>query len=480
MSEKKAYELTEKEIDFSRWFDELLFKAEILDDRYPVKGMYVWLPYGYSIMENIMNIMERLMRETGHKRVYFPSIVPESVLSREFNFIKGFQNTIYWITRVGLTDLNERLALRPTSEAIMYEILSRWIKSYADLPLRIYQVVPVYRYETKATRPMLRVREIAFFKEGHTFHATFEEAEEQIKLGVEIYKRFYDELLIPYIVVKTPPWDTFPGAHYNYDLITVMPDGKALELGSVINFGDLFAKTYNLQYVDRDGSKKYVNTTSFGISERSFAAVIGILGDNKGLRLPPKISPIKVVIVPIPAKEHEREIEEYAREVYRVVSSSFSSVLDDREDEKPGYKFYKWEIKGIPVRVEVGEKELKDRTVTLFRRDTGDRVMVRFEEVNARIEELLRDIEENLRREALEYFRSKIAYTEDKKAIKELLEKKIVSFPWCGKKECALDVEEAAGYSLLGYEENKLEGENKKCISCGEKAVHLAWVGRSY
>jgi len=208
--------------------------------------------------------------------------------------------------------------------------------------------------------------------------------------------------------------------------------------------------------------------------------VIGILGDNKGLRLPPKISPIKVVVVPIPTKGQEKEIEEYAREVYRVISSSFSSVLDDREDEKPGYKFYKWEIKGVPVRAEVGEREVKERKVTLFRRDTGERILVGFDEVNARIDDLLRMIEENLRKEALDYFRSRIAYTEDKREIKDLLERKIVSFPWCGRKECALDVEEAAGYSMLGYEENKLEKEDKKCISCGGRAVHLAWIGRSY
>ncbi len=480
MSERKAFELTKKEEDFSRWFDEVLFKAEILDERYPVKGLYVWLPYGYAIMENIMSVMERLLRETGHKRVYFPSIVPESTLSREFRFIKGFESTIYWITQVGLKKLDERLALRPTSEAIMYEVLSRWIKSYSDLPLRIYQIVPAYRYETKATRPMLRVREITFFKEAHTFHATFEEAAEQVKLGVDIYKKFYDELLVPYIVVKTPPWDTFPGAHYNYDLITILPDGKALELGSVINFGDLFAKAYDLQYTDRDGKKKYVHTTSFGISERSLASVIAIHGDNRGLILPPRISPIKVVIVPIPSKGFENEINNYASKIYSLVSSSYMCELDLTEDEKPGYKFYKWEMKGVPVRLEVGKSEVEEGSVTVFRRDTMERTKVSEEELLPYLEDLFEDIEEKMREKARKYFESMVTYVEDVEKLRSSVQNKLTSFPWCGGKECALEVEEVAGYSMIGYEEGSLKGKNKKCIVCGKEAPHLAWIGRSY
>ncbi|MEM2542944.1 MAG: proline--tRNA ligase [Candidatus Korarchaeum sp.] len=479
MSEREAYEVVPKEEDFSRWFDEVIFKSEILDERYPVKGMYVWLPYGYELMENIMNIMERLLRKTGHKRVYFPSIVPESVLSREFRFIKGFQDSVFWVTRLGRQEIQEKLALRPTSEAIMYEVLSRWISSYRDLPIRIYQIAPIYRYETKATRPMLRVREVAFFKEGHSFHATYEEAVEQVNLEVWIYKSFYDELLVPYIVVKTMPWDTFPGALYNYDIVTIMPDGKALELGSAINFGDLFAKTYDLTYMDEKGEKRNVNTTSFGISERSLAAVIAIHGDNRGLRLPPKIAPIQVVIVPIPTKDYEERILDYCREVRYLLSERFRVHLDEG-DERPGYKFYKWEMRGVPIRIEIGRKELEGRELTIFRRDKMERLNVPFEGAVEFIDELLRDIERVLAEQAWNYFRERMYNAKNLEELVENVKVKVVSFAWCGKEECGHEVEEKGGYGLLGYEEGVLEGKGERCIVCGEEAKHRCWIGRSY
>ncbi len=479
MSEREAFELTPKEENFSRWFDEVLFKAEILDERYPVKGMYVWLPFGYELMENVMNVMERLMRQTGHKRVYFPGVVPEGVLSREFRFIKGFEDSIYWITRLGKQEIKEKLALRPTSEAIMYEVLNRWITSYKDLPLRIYQIVPVYRYETKATRPMLRVREIVFFKEGHTFHATYEDAVEQVELEVWIYKKFYDELLVPYVVVKTTPWDTFPGAKYNYDLITIMPDGKALELGSAINFGDLFARTYGLEYMDENGEKRNVNTTSFGISERSLAALIAIHGDNRGLKLPPKLAPIQIVVVPIPSKGYEDKVLEYAKQVRDSLAGEYRIELDDT-DERPGYKFFKWEMKGVPVRIEVGRKEYEERTLTIFRRDTMERSLIPFDELKSRVESLFNEIEEEMRRQAREYFEERTVHAKTVEEIRENVGEKIVSFPWCGLEECGHEVEEEVGYGILGYEENALEGKGEKCVICGREAKHRAWIGRSY
>ncbi len=478
MSEREAFELTPKEENFSRWFDEVLFKAEILDERYPVKGMYVWLPFGYELMENVMNVMERLMRQTGHRRVYFPGVVPERVLSREFRFIKGFEDSIYWITRLGKQEIKEKLALRPTSEAIMYEVLNRWIASYKDLPLKIYQIVPVYRYETKATRPMLRVREIVFFKEGHTFHATYDDAVEQVELEVWIYRKFYDELLVPYVVVKTTSWDTFPGAKYNYDLITIMPDGKALELGSAINFGDLFARTYGLEYMDENGERKNVNTTSFGISERSLAALIAIHGDNRGLKLPPKLAPIQVVIVPIPSKGYEEKVLEYAKQVKEMLSD-FRVQLDDGE-ERPGYKFYKWEMKGVPVRVEIGRKEYESRTLTLFRRDRMERDEVPLEGIKDRVKSLFTEIEEEMREQARRYFEERTVKASTLEEIKKGVGEKIVSFPWCGMEECGHEVEEEVGYGILGYEEGALEGTGERCVICGREAKHRAWIGRSY
>ena len=481
MSEREAFELTPKEEDFAKWFDEVLFKSEILDERYPVKGMYVWLPYGYQIMEAVMSIMERLLRQTGHKRVYFPGVVPRSVLSREFEFIKGFQDSVYWITELGTKPSPEPLALRPTSEAIMYEVLSKWIQSYADLPLKIYQIVPVYRFETKATRPLIRVREIAFFKEAHTFHATLEEAAKQVDEGVEIYKRFYDELLVPYLVVKTLPWDTFPGAKYNMDLITVMPDGKALELGSVINFGDLFAKTYDLTYMDENGQRKYVNTCSYGISERSLAAIIAIHGDNRGLKLPPKIAPVQVVVIPIPKAGEKEPIMRKAREVYeRLKSAGIRVELDDTE-ERPGYKYYKWDMKGVPLKVDVGSQEVRGGYVSVARRDRVERTKIPDDHLIESVREELLRYEEALRQQAQEYFASRVARAKSFEEIRAAIrEGKIAGFGWCGREGCAHTVEEEIGYGILGYEENALSGKEETCIVCGEPAPHVAWIGRSY
>jgi len=481
MSERKAFELTPKDEDFSRWFDEVIFKSGILDERYPVKGMYVWLPFGYAIMEAIMGIMERLLRETGHRRVYFPGIVPQSVLGREFEFIKGFQDSVYWITQLGTDPAPEPMALRPTSEAIMYEVLSRWIQSYADLPIRIYQIVPVYRFETKATRPLIRVREIAFFKEGHTFHATLEEAVEQVELGVRIYREFYDELMVPYLVVKTLPWDTFPGARYNIDLITIMPDGKALELGSVINFGDLFARAYDLTYMDESGERRYVNTTSFGISERSLAAVIAIHGDDRGLKLPPEVAPVQVVVIPILRADEREAIVEKAREIYRRLKEVGFRVEIDESDERPGYKYYKWDMKGVPLKVDVGPQEAGGGYVSVARRDAVERIKIPESELEEGIRQVLAEYERSLREEADRYFQARLARAESFDEIRKgISEGKLVSFAWCGREECAHAVEDEIGYGILGYEEDALKGSEQPCIVCGSPSPHRAWIGRSY
>lgn len=480
MSETKAFELTKKEKNFSKWYDEVLFKAEILDERYPVKGMYAWLPYGYSTMERIMSIMEDLLRATGHKRVQFPSLTPESVLKKEFQFIKGFEESIFWITRLGSKKSDEPLALRPTSEAIMYEILSKRIKSYSDLPMKLYQISPVYRYETRATRPIFRVRELAFFKEAHTMHATPEEARDQVREGVDVYCRFYDSLLIPYLVLKTPRWGTFPGALYNFDLVVIMPDLKALELGSVINLGEAFAKAYEIKFMDEEGETKYVNQTVYGISERSLGAVIAIHGDDLGMRLPPRIAPTQVVLVPIPKKGLVQEILSHSRRVFDLLSEKYRVHLDDDMTKRPGYKFYKWDMRGVPLRVEVGSEEIEKGIITLVRRDNYQRISVQLEELERKVGELLESISEELKRQADEYFSNRLLHVESTEEIGEKVGKGLVSFAWCGSEECGHKVEEDAGVELLGFQEGALLGRGEHCLGCGEEARHLAWIGRTY
>jgi prolyl-tRNA synthetase len=314
---KKAIGI-DKYLDFDDWYHDALREADLVDIRYPVKGMIVWKPYGLKALRLTQRILMDLLEKTGHLEAYFPALIPESVFARERDFLEGFGGESFVVEGTGTKKFNERFYLRPTSETVMYYMWNLWIKGRRDLPLKMYQVVNVFRYETKMTHPILRVREIMGFIEAHTAHATPEEAEAQIKEAIGIYKEFFDRLQLPYYIVKTPPWDTFAGAEYNYDFITVMPDGKGLELGSVINLGQRFAKAFDIKYMDTDGQFKYIYQTCYGVSERVLGAVIGIHGDEKGLFFPPEIAPIQVVIVPI-AKPEDVQVLEYARRVREIL-----------------------------------------------------------------------------------------------------------------------------------------------------------------
>ncbi|MCC6043582.1 MAG: proline--tRNA ligase, partial [Desulfurococcaceae archaeon] len=254
--------------EFDEWYHAVLREADIVDIRYPVKGMIVWKPYGLKALRLTQRILIELLEKTGHEEAYFPTLIPESIFAKESEFLKGFGGETFAVEGTATKRFNERLFIRPTSETVMYYMWNLWIKGRKDLPLKMYQAVNVFRYETKMTHPILRVREIMGFIEAHTAHATPHEAEQQIREAIEIYKAFFDRLQLSYFIVKTPPWDTFAGAEYNYDFITVMPDGKGLELGSVINLGQRFAKAFDIKFMDVDGQFKYVYQTCYGVSER--------------------------------------------------------------------------------------------------------------------------------------------------------------------------------------------------------------------
>ncbi|MEM4662068.1 MAG: aminoacyl--tRNA ligase-related protein, partial [Desulfurococcaceae archaeon] len=307
---KKAIGIDKYE-KFDEWYHAVLREADIVDIRYPVKGMIVWRPYGLKALRFTQRILIELLEKTGHQEAYFPALIPESIFAKEKDFLEGFGGESFSVEGTGTKKFSERFFIRPTSETVMYYMWSLWIRGRKDLPLKMYQAVNIFRYETKMTHPILRVREIMGFIEAHTAHATMEEAEKQIGEATSIYKEFFDRLLLPYFIVKTPPWDTFAGAEYNYDFITVMPDGKGLELGSVINLGQRFAKAFDIKFMDTDGSTKYVYQTCYGVSERVLGAVIAVHGDSVGLFFPPEIAPIQVVIVPI-AKPDDNEVLGYA------------------------------------------------------------------------------------------------------------------------------------------------------------------------
>ncbi|MEM0355085.1 MAG: proline--tRNA ligase [Desulfurococcaceae archaeon] len=469
--------------DFSNWFHELLKHCDIVDIRYPLKGMIVWKPYGLKTLRLIQKILIDLLEKSGHEEAYFPTLIPESVFSKESDFLKGFGGESFVVEGTLTKKFNEKLFIRPTSETVMYYMWSLWIKGRRDLPIKMYQNVNVFRYETKMTHPILRVREIMGFIEAHTAHATSEEAESQIWEAIGIYRRFFDTLLIPYLIVKTPPWDVFAGAEYNYDFLTVTPDGKGLELGSVINLGQKFARAFDIKYTDSDGSVKYVYQTCYGVSERVLGAVLAIHGDEKGLFLPPVIAPIQVVIVPI-AKTEEREVLEYAENVAKILRENGLRVHVDKDPEHtPGWKYYYWEMKGVPIRLEIGKREVDNHTVTIARRDGLPKIVTPlnniFEELNATIE----SIEKNMYRRALEYFKKMIIVSLSSEESIESGRKGLIVVPWDGSRECAEYLEKNFGKQLLGeviYSPIDL-GDPRGKIICGNRvADRFAVLGVTY
>ncbi len=438
----------DKYVDFPKWYHSILKYAEIVDIRYPIKGMNVWMPYGLKALRNIQRIMIQLLEETGHEEAYFPTMIPESVFSREKDFLEGFGGETFVVEGTMSKKFSEKLLVRPTSETVMYYMWNLWIKGRSDLPLKMYQIVNVFRYETKMTHPILRVREIMSFIEAHTAHATPGEAEKQIEEAIGIYKRFFDSLLIPYYIVKTPPWDTFAGAEYNYDFITAMPDGKGLELGSVINLGQKFAKAFDIKFMDTDGEVKYVYQTCYGISERTLGAVIAIHGDEKGLFFPPNIAPIQVVIVPI-ARRGEEDIIRYSRKIAGLLKENGIRVyVDDDPEHTPGWKYYFWEMKGVPTRLEIGRRELENRTVTIARRDGKPKKTVRLDELIKELYNTWSEIEKVLYERALKHLEKMTIITDKPEEARG--RKALIITPWDGSQECAEQLEIDTGKGVLG------------------------------
>jgi prolyl-tRNA synthetase len=471
--------------DFPRWFDWVLEAAEVYDyGRYPVKGMGVWMPYGFQIRRRVLDIVREILDSTGHEEVLFPLLIPEHLLRKESEHIRGFEGEVYWVTHGGLEELDVKLALRPTSETSITFMETFWIKSYKQLPKKYYQIVSIFRYETKATRPMIRLREVTTFKEAHTVHDSFEDAERQVLEAIEAYKRIFDSLGIPYVISRRPDWDKFAGALYTIAFDTVMPDGRALQIGTVHHLGQNFTKAFDFKIQLADESLDYPWQTSYGISDRVIATVIAIHGDDRGLALLPRIAPIQVVIVPIPSgtDEEKKAVAEEARRLAEELrSAGFRVKVDDRE-ERPGAKFYYWEAKGVPLRVEIGAKEAKEGFLTVARRDTLERVKVPRSEAVKAVEKLLSDVERGLYERARSYFEDKVMRTRSLAEAKEWVEarKGIAEVPWCGKEKCGLKMEEETGAKVLGTPWPREHVEGAVCPVCGEKAVTWLRLAKTY
>lgn len=467
--------------DFSEWFHNILEEAEIIDIRYPVKGMHVWQPQGFKIRKYTLEILRSILDKT-HEEVLFPLLIPEDELAKEAIHVKGFEEEVYWVTHGGLTELNKKLALRPTSETAMYPIFSLWVRNHSDLPFRFYQIVNTFRYETKHTRPLIRVREITTFKEAHTVHATHEECEEQVQEAVKIYKEFFDALGIPYTVSKRPQWDKFPGADYTMAFDTILPDGKTLQIGTVHNLGQTFARTFDITYETAEGEHEYVYQTCYGISDRVIASIIGIHGDEKGLCLPPEVAPHQIVIIPIIFKKGAGEVMKYCREIKEVLKKAGLRVHFDDRDIRAGKKYYEYEMRGVPLRIEIGPRDIENNTAVVFRRDKMEKGTVSLEKENflVEIEALLNDIKENMKDKAWESLEKHIrsAQTIEEAAQKIEENKGIVSFQWCGDEKCGKELEEKVRVDILGIqEENVSEGI---CINCGMPASCKTLIAKTY
>ena len=463
---------------FSEWYHEVIQQAEIMDIRYPVKGLYVWLPFGFKLRQLVYTKLRELL-DRDHQEVYFPTLIPEDMLGKESQHIKGFEDEVYWVTHGGLEPLDVKLALRPTSETAIYPMFKLWIRSHADLPIKIYQIVNVFRYETKHTRPLIRLREVTSFKEAHTAHRTYKEAEEQVKSAIEIYKEFYDFLIVPYLIFKRPEWDKFPGADYTIAFDTVMPDGRTLQIGTVHNLTDNFAKTFDIKYETPKGDHAYVHQTCYGISERCIASLIAIHGDDLGLVLPFEVAPVQIVIIPILYKGKEEGVLELSRRLYEKLKN-FRVVLDD-SDERPGAKYYKWELKGVPIRFEIGPREYENNEVVVSFRDERRKFSVKFEEVS---DELIlkwaEEMRDRLILKAIENVKKKVVLCESLDDVAKAVEnRKVALVHVC--ENCERELENYG--SVLGQLFEKPEwldvDVQGECIICGGKG-YLVGVAKTY
>jgi prolyl-tRNA synthetase len=463
--------------DFISWLNSIIDTAKILDIRYPIKGTYVWYPYGYKLRRLILGIIGEFLDESGHEEALFPLLIPEEEFMKEAIHVKGFEDEVYWVTHGGLSELNVKLALRPTSETAIYPMFALWIRSHADLPIKVYQVVNAFRYETKSTRPLIRLREITTFIEAHTAHQTYEEAEKNVQEAVRIYKKFFGAIGVPYVVTRRPDWDKFPGADYTIAFDTILPDGKTLQIGTVHNLGTTFAKTFDITFENTKGDQEYAYQTCYGISDRAIASHLAIHGDDKGLCLMPAVAPIQCIVVPILFKGKEKEVEEAVQRVVKELEGVRVEV--DSAETTPGNKFYHWEMKGVPLRIEIGPRDVEAETAVLVRRDTGEKKTVSLKGIKKEVSQSLSDIAENMKKESIKEMASQIIDSPSIEDAEEKLREKggIIRTVWCGEKECGLEIEEVLNATLLG---TSAEETGEECLSCKGDGKHILLISRSY
>ena len=474
--DKKLVEaITSMDVDFAQWYTDVVKKAELCDYA-SVKGCMVIKPDGYAIWENIQSELDRRFKETGVQNVYMPLFIPESLLQKEKDHVEGFAPEVAWVTHGGLDPLQERMCVRPTSETLFCDFYAKDIHSYRDLPKVYNQWCSVVRWE-KTTRPFLRSREF-LWQEGHTAHATAEEAEERTIQMLNLYADFCEEVLaMPVVRGQKTDKEKFAGAEATYTIEALMHDGKALQSGTSHNFGDGFAKAFEIQYAAKDNSLQYVHQTSWGMTTRLIGAIIMVHGDDNGLVLPPRIAPTQVVIVPV--QQQKEGVLDKAYEL-RDVLSGFKVKVDDT-DKSPGWKFSESEMRGIPVRIEIGPRDIANNEAVLVRRDTHEKMTVSLDEIAEKVGALLETIQHDMleraraHRDAHTYVAT--SYDEFVQTINE--KPGFVKAMWCGCRECEDKIKEdtAATSRCMPFEQEQL---SDKCVCCGKPAKKMVYWGRAY
>jgi len=472
-----------KSENFSEWYTQVIQKAELADIRYNVKGFLVHMPWSVKIMKIMNNFLEEKLERHGHEPIWFPSVIPESFLKKEREHAE-FSAEVFWITEGGKNyeKLEEKLALRPTSETAIYTMFSTWIRSWRDLPFKTYQNCQVWRYESY-TRPFIRGREF-YWIEAHNVFATKGDAEKQVEEDMKITENtLHKQYAIPFLFFKRPEHDKFKGAVATFAADAMMPDNKAIQLPSTHFLGQNFSKAFDVKFLDKDKKEKYAWQTCYGPAVwRILGALVAIHGDDKGLILPPVIAPYQVVIIPIYYEEKERKIViEKSNKIAKKLK--LRVTVDDRKDYTPGWKFNYWELKGVPIRVEIGPKDVKGKQVVLVRRDTGKKFSVKDKELIKSVKDTLKEIQKNIIKKADKYLKDHISEVNNLEELKKVLEKKggFVRASWCGNRECADYMKtETNGGTIRGTLFGKKEKVTKNCVYCGKGAKEVVYFAKAY
>lgn len=471
-------ELPDKKKAFIDWYLAVVDAATLTDNRYGVKGMNVWTPYGFLARRHLDEVMIREIEASGSSPVEFPTLIPANEFAKEKEHIKGFDAEVYWVTKGGLSTLDIPLILRPTSETAMYPVFALWVRSHRDLPLNVYQIVNVFRYETKTTRPFMRVREIHFFEE-HTCQVDETAADQRVRSNLDAFGRMAKVFALPFVAVRRPEWDKFAGAFYSIAFDIPVGAGRTLQIGSVHHYRENFSGPYGIRYEDATGAQRLVHQTTFGLSERLLGAIVAVHGDSKGAVFPTAIAPYEVVVVPIPSAGAGPGPETAASEIVERLRRHDRRVHLDAGDERPGAKYYRWELQGVPVRLEVGRREAASRTATAVDR-LGRKRAVSLDSLESDVDTFLEEFDRALSDRAFAAFRDEFQVVRSLPELKEFAHVAIVG--WCGNEDCGHAIESAVDGGLLGTPESALQMELEApvaCIACGTGAdVRWALAGR--